>query len=342
MSAVPTSDAAPPVPAASPEPPPYVQAPLRNWWRRPVAELVGVRARELTAGMRERHRIYSLLVMALVHRYWNGNKRGQEGEYPWRARQRRPDNLYEGGQYLGHNIACTAVDGAGELIDFDFNHNEILSSSAEHAESRLVRRVFSLAQIHDNWETRDPSVERRPTDYSNILSNVTIYTSLESCSQCSGIMALGQVREVVYLHRDTGMYFVGNILFNLTHGTKLPAPYPTPADAFGFSYFDELNAAFEAFRTAVAEKPFYIGKDGYKDASSSVTSFLCTDEAFDIYTRAAAEFTAYTVAHPDYKPVEETATPAAQVLTNAAVLAQAKRFFAYARSDGRRGTPHKL
>src|SRR3981189_2447238 len=43
-------------------------------------------------------------------------------------------------RYLGHNIACIAVDGNGEIIDFDFNHNDLFRSSAEHAESRMVRR----------------------------------------------------------------------------------------------------------------------------------------------------------------------------------------------------------
>ena len=40
-------------------------------------------------------------------------------------------------RYLGHNIACIAVDGNGEIIDFDFNHNDFFRSSAEHAESRI-------------------------------------------------------------------------------------------------------------------------------------------------------------------------------------------------------------
>lgn len=286
--------------------------------------------------------MYSLLLMALVRRYWNGNKRGQEGEYPWRELQRRPDGIYQGGQYLGHNIACIAVDGAGELIDFDFNHNDVLSSSAEHAESRLIRRVFSLVQIYDNWEARDPAEPRRAADYSNVLSNVTIYTSLESCSQCSGIMALGKVREVVYLHRDTGMYFIGNILYNLTEGTKLPAPYPTSAEAFDFSYCSELNDAFETFRHEVSSKPFYRGPDGSVDSGPSVTSFLCTDVALEIYDKAAREFADFKPTHGDYKPLEETASVQQRVFTNAQALDHARRFLAYAVTDGRRGTPHKL
>ena len=59
-----------------------------------------------------------------------------------------------------------------------------------------------------------------------VAANVTVYTSLEPCSQCAGIMALGRVREVVYLQTDPGMYSISNILRRLTAGTKLEAPVP--------------------------------------------------------------------------------------------------------------------
>src|SRR5262249_22014479 len=131
--------------------------------------------------------------------YWNGNKYGQDGEYPWRPKQKRTNGRYQGGDYLGHNIACIAVDGEGEIIDFDFNHNDMLNSSVEHAESRLIRRIFSLAQLNNGWATRDVQAPAPPIPYSNVLSDVSIYTTLESCSQCSGIMALGSVKEVIFL-----------------------------------------------------------------------------------------------------------------------------------------------
>ena len=66
-------------------------------------------------------------------------------------------------RYVGHNIACVAVDGNGEIIDFDFNHNEFFRSSAEHAESRMVRRLFSLTDIFDSWKTGQP-VERQAAE----------------------------------------------------------------------------------------------------------------------------------------------------------------------------------
>jgi tRNA(Arg) A34 adenosine deaminase TadA len=276
--------------------------------------------------------------MSLVHHYWNGNKRGNKGEYPWREKQRLPNGMYRGGDYLGHNIGSLAVDGIGEIIDFDFNHNEILSSSVEHAESRLVRRVFSLTQIYDNWETREPSDVPPSKDYSNILSSVTIYTSLESCSQCAGIMALGRVKDIVYLQRDPSMYLISNILRNLTVDTKLQAPYPVAGEDFGFEHFERLNDEFAKFRNEVSTKPFHVESE---DKSPSITSFLCTDKAFAIYEDAANEFLSFQTKYSSYQPVDAGQLNP-KMLTNEQCLTHTRRFFDYATTSGRRGTPHKL
>jgi tRNA(Arg) A34 adenosine deaminase TadA len=324
-------------------------APLAYYWRRPVWQLCTVdELRPMSPESQERHTIFALACMALVARFWNGNKRGQFGEYPQREKQTLPEHkIYDGGRYLGHNITCLAVDGDGEIIDFDFNHNEIFSSSVEHAESRLVRRVFSLAQIWGDRALRSANDPPRPASYGTILSKVTIFTSLESCAQCAGIMALAKVREVVYLQSDPGMYVIGNILRNLT--TKdLRAPLPVPASLFGFPYFKALNDAYLAFYKTVTDQSFWKSPDGFVDRSPSITSFLCTDAARAIYDEGARAFAAMTLKYPDHKPASRK-EPAAtmkenleNMLSNAEALRSAQRFVAYANTVGERGTPHKL
>jgi tRNA(Arg) A34 adenosine deaminase TadA len=220
----------PPLPSGIDE-----HSPLAQYWEKPVAELVGrvdlkAHVPELSnESVKERHRIYCFLLMALIQRFWNGNKRGPLGVYPYRVDQKAPGQdpqakffRYRGDmikdedqfrvnwdRYLGHNIACIAVDGNGEVIDFDFNHNDFFRSSTEHAESRMVRRLFSLADVFDNWRTGEP-IPGKSRAFS--LQDVTLYTSLESCAQCSGVMSLGRVRQVVYLQYDPGTYRVGNIM----------------------------------------------------------------------------------------------------------------------------------
>lgn len=313
--------------------------PLAKFWNQPVSALASLPdAPPISPEEQERHRTYLLLLMSLMATFWNGNKFGQDGNYPWREKQKLPNGIYRGGQYLGHNIACLAVDGNGEVIDFDFNHNNLFSSSVEHAESRLVRRIFSLAQIYDNWHVRKPNL---PTsaDYMNVLSNVTIYTSLESCAQCSGIMNLGKVKAVVYLQHDTGQFLIGNILRNLTT-SALRAPLPISADKVSFPYYDALNAGFEDFYRRVLTEPFYFD-DSKPNNSQSVTSFLCADVAMDLYQDAASQFKTLRLLHPDYVPLDN-GVKNSKVLSNKRALSHTRNFFAYASTLGLRGTPHKL
>jgi tRNA(Arg) A34 adenosine deaminase TadA len=316
---------------------------LNDLWDAPARDLASLAAPALEDGELERHRVYSLLLMALVARYWNGNKRGREGSYPWRDGQKRADGQYEGGDYLGHNIACLAVDATGAIIDFDFNHNEVFNSSVEHAESRLVRRVFSLAQIYDGWAMRAPVDPPPPLTYATQLSEVTVYTSLESCSQCSGIMALGSVRRVVFLQRDPGQSSIGNILRNLSPpGASFAPPLPLPADLLGVEHFTRLGDAYDAFTRAVSARPFFVAKDGTLDTTPSITSFLCTDEARAIFDAGRAEFNLYAPRFDAYTPLDDHGDAVPGALTNTSVLAQARSFYQYADRNGDRGTSHRV
>ena len=155
-------------------------------------------------------------------------------------------------RYLGHNIACIAVDGNGEIIDFDFNHNDFFRSSAEHAESRMVRRLFSLTDIFDSWKTgRVPGKPRAAS-----LTKVTLYTSLESCAQCSGVMSLARgqagrlsAKRFYGLHgrqhhvqsgqsHSHSQNSLGNVISD-----RPGAPVPIPASMIDLEEFNALNKA---------------------------------------------------------------------------------------------------
>ena len=356
---------------AQPSPPPgFVdQPPFANNWAKPLSEVVHIdlsaAAPELSSeAVRERHRIYCHLLMKLMVRFWNGNKRGPLGSYPRRVKQMeavqptQPTQRYRGDmiadpdrlrvnwdRYVGHNIACIAVDGNGEIIDFDFNHNDFFRSSAEHAESRMVRRLFSLTDVFDSWKTGE-----RIGDKSRAFSlqNVTLYTSLESCAQCSGVMSLGGVKQVVYLQNDFTAYMIGNIMFNLANPVAgLPgAPKPIPASAVELAQFQRLNDANLAFVKDIQDahtrndstRAFFISPDkSFVDYDPSITSFLCTDAARDIFEDGGKELDTLTLKFPDDKHPDER-----DVLTNKQCLEEARSFFKYADIEGYRGSPHKL
>jgi hypothetical protein len=199
------------------------------------------------------------------------------------------------------------------------------------------------------------TIPRSRSDYDT-FEDVTIYTSLESCSQCAGMMALARVKEVVYLQTDPGMYNIGNMLYNLTR--KIPsvkeskgalqAPYPIFGSQLGIEACKLLDNAFHLFHKEVPNKPFFIPKNGHPpDKSQSITSFLCTDIAYDIFGSGADELADFKVVHGSYIPksqrcpTDEVCGPAVcGALDNVATLKRAKQFYQYATRAGKRGTPH--
>ena len=352
------------------------QPPFAERWEKPLRDIVNVpRAPELeNDAVKERHRIYCYLLMALIQRFWNGNKHGPIGIYPGRANQKEPNQApnaavfrYRGDmattndplrvnwdRYLGHNICCLAVEENGEIIDFEFNHNDFFRSSAEHAEARMVRRLYSLTDDFDTWKDRSKAGEPAKTKSSKILlDRVTLYTSLESCAQCSGVMSLARVKRVIYLQNDFTAYMIGNIMFNLA-GDGV-SPRPIPASDIGLAEFDELNTANLAFgrNMSDAEKrkdalggaffvpPLPNGSAQPRpdldnaDFSTSITSFLCTDAAYDIFSKGAGKLTSVRLQFPDEKLSIEGS------LTNQQCLDEARRFFTYADVEGFRASPHR-
>ena len=50
---------------------------LKQYWPHRVAELCELHEPPLEQGMKERHEIYLILLMAIVFAYWNGLKNGR-------------------------------------------------------------------------------------------------------------------------------------------------------------------------------------------------------------------------------------------------------------------------
>jgi len=353
---------------------------LAPFWNGTVGTFATLSNPPIPEEMKERHRMYSLLLMSLIVTQWNGNKHGELGDYGiWRTAQQLAvlptgQKLYRGGTYLGHNIAALAVDGEGRIMDFDFNHNDIFDSSVEHAESRLVRRLFALTQVYDPWVSRrggssngDTKMCRRdlrprqnhhlfataidtnsklaihPAPYSTLLKDVTIYTSLESCAQCSGIMCLASVKEIVYLQWDQGQFLIGNMMWQATttQASGFVAPRPIRGDEFDFEYFAALNDANDDFSGRLNDNPFYKDSNGNVKKMPSVTSFLCTDKAYGIFQAANNELLSWkTCKFPEYRPT-------ASAFSNEEVLSQVQDYLSWLLEFNKlqinnRGTSHRV
>ena len=97
---------------ASPPPGFVDQPPFAKNWAKPLREVVQIdlsaAAPELASeAVQERHRVYCHLLMKLMVRFWNGNKRGPLGSYPRRVKQMeavqpvQPTQRYRGDMIAG-------------------------------------------------------------------------------------------------------------------------------------------------------------------------------------------------------------------------------------------------
>lgn len=318
---------------------------LARHWQQPLCDFAAPPAPAIEPVEAERHAIHAGLLMAIVAAWWNGNLRGsRDSDYPSRVHQRRADGTYLGDRlgdrYLGHNIAALAVDRTGRVRDVDFNHNTIYASTVQHAEARLIRRLFDIDALDQSRRPRDEDVHVARTR----LDGVTIFTSLESCAQCSGIMALSCLPKVFYLQPDPSQYLVAQLMHRLSDA---PAAQHVPASAFGFPAFDQLKAAYAHFQRELAEGGYFWRSttDPQRIAREpEITAFLCTDAARDIYQQAADDFQRMSCRFPHARPGADmapaSAAAAQDVLTNQEVLEDARQFLAYAATAARRGTPH--
>ena len=311
---------------------------IRDLMAKTGRELLSVDFDMLSQAEQDRHRPFLYLLMRIVRRFWNGNRFGVNGDYPYRSKQRTGSIFDNGEDYKGHNIAAIAVDGAGKVIDFDFNHNLVFRSSLEHAEARLLRRIFALTGLRSGWSLGDEREDVRDR-YSTTLGQVTIYTSLEPCAQCAGIMALARVKEVVYLQSDDGAMRAANVLYNLKpYGAS---PTPIQASQCGVDFGKKLEDAFEYYKVKVSDPkhpPFFVPVDKSKtpDRGTSLATFLCTDGARDIFEEGAALFSQLVDAR---RQAEDDEGDPIRPATLDSLLDMAE-FFEYVNQGGHRGTPH--
>jgi tRNA(Arg) A34 adenosine deaminase TadA len=234
------------------------------------------------------------------------------------------------------------------VLDFDYNHNKLFHSSAEHAEARLVRRIFALANLTEAYPEVKTGEPERGSEYET-LSEVTIYTSLESCAQCAGMMALGNVKAVVYLQTDPGMFRVGNILRNLSENAPPRAPLPISATQIGLGDFQRnLEESYEAWSASLSPTAPYWWSDDVPplpDMNPFISSFLATSQArksFELGHQMFLDRVARPPEHPRGRAYDRDRNRLSDSWETKKVFDKALEFFDYARTHGRRGTPHRV
>jgi len=232
---------------------------------------------KLSPAEAERHTIFLLLAMALVYDGWGVDRARPDlvAAYAAAEPQRRfPD-------YAGHNIGAVLVDRGFQVVSFALNRNVALNSTLEHAEERAIRNAIRIA--NDSAGPAGP----KPWSFGSLLREDRIYTTLEPCAQCAGIMDLANIRAVIYGQDDPSQRHLVDVIYNLQQRPGSPGA-PLPIRASFSPYWDRLASGFERFQAQPSA-----------GLPAGATSFLETVEAYKIYREAAQKFDAWETSDPE-------------------------------------------
>lgn len=209
----------------------------------------------LSPAQQERDEIYMLLAYAVVLKNWQTDAT-------------RPQR--------GHNIGSVLVAPDGEIVFWARNSNHITGNGTQHGEVRLIRNRLAQTRTYN-------------------LKDHTVYTSLEPCAMCSGMMVLTNVARTVYGQTDPGF---GKALERLALDSRKLAdgygPYPRKviSEASTSSIRKRLDAAYDKYQAG---------------GGRSLTKWLRSPAAKAIYEDALRHLQSYRVRHPENQQVLDSA-----------------------------------
>lgn len=201
--------------------------------------------------------VFSLLAYALVYRDW------QPASVP--RNQRR-----------GYNIGALLVDKDSKPVFYGLNAINSTDNATQHGEVRAITNYLEKTRRFN-------------------LDGFTIYTTLEPCIMCAGMMTMTDVDRVVYGQKDVDF---SNGLERLAldtraYGGYAPFKRTTWADASPSPFRGQLDKAYQHFLN--------------NDPERVLAKFLAGKEAETIFKEASHTFLNYQVRHSENATTYESA-----------------------------------
>ena len=217
---------------------------------------------EIDGKQQELDEIYSLLAMSVVHKDW----------------QTRKDR--------GHNIASILVDPAGSPVFWARNSRYITKNGTQHGEVRLIRNFLNCS---DKIEFLDEQVEN-PYPGAIPGRGFTLYTTLEPCVMCTGMMTMAKVWRAVYVQSDPDF---GKVLARLAeddreHGGHPPYPQLIPLTQVRMQ---EAVIMDDSFRQ-------------WQKSNDSITAWLRSEGARRIFHSASQRLRGFQSRHGNQQAVQ--------------------------------------
>jgi tRNA(adenine34) deaminase len=194
---------------------------------------------------RERDQLYAWLAYAVVYQDWQTTVQRDSSR--------------------GFNIGSVLVNADGYVVHWGRNAVNATRNQTQHGEVRLIQGYLE-----------------RTRQYA--LPGYTIYTTLEPCAMCSGMMTLTQVTRTVFGQSDPdyGAALQRLQLDSRPCGPAGYGPYPRAV---------QVSQAPDAVSCAIDS-----AYDRHRN--TRIVQFLATPPTRTLYARAAAQLQQYRAQHP--------------------------------------------
>jgi tRNA(Arg) A34 adenosine deaminase TadA len=161
----------------------------------------------------------------------------------------------------GHNIGSILVDRDNKPIFWARNSVTVTGNATQHGEVRLIQAFLDCSGV------------------GKYMTGYTIYTTLEPCAMCTGMIAMTQLDRVVYVQADPEF---GHALAGLEH-VHFPRLFKqgTPEK---LEQKHSLERGWASYRAA--------------HPGSAITDYLLSDEAKAIYASASGGLGGFKTSHP--------------------------------------------
>lgn len=191
------------------------------------------------------------------------------------------DNLSPGSR--GFNIGSVLVNPSSYVVFHGLNSIISQKSFAHHGEVRCMMGYLNTASLDT---------------YS--LEGYTLYTSLEPCAMCAGMMVMTGLSRTVFVQSELDFKSpksdcklnYGKTLERLASSVGQFTPYPqsTNNQKSKHAIADEFDCAYASFQANVLH-----GKH-------SMEKFLITSQAHDIFRKGISLFLNYEILHQQNRP----------------------------------------
>ncbi len=210
---------------------------------------------QVTEMQKEIDDIFILLAYALVFRDW------QSDQVPRSSRR-------------GYNIGALIVDAKNQPVRHDLNCINSTDNATQHGEVRAIMGYLEKNKLFN-------------------LSGHTLYTTLEPCVMCAGMITMTSVKRVVYGQHDVEYSKAFERLAIDTRSINGFPPYPrrVHAEAAGIVFRQRLDEAYRLFLE--------------KDEEKILAKFLSSKAAKEIYESAYLQLLSYQVKFPENKEIYE-------------------------------------